>query len=327
MIVTKTPLRVSFFGGGSDLPAYYNQGYPGLCLSAAIKSYIYITLHECQADHIKAIYSELELVKTIDQLKHDRIRAVFNKYDILSNIEMCSFSDVGTKGTGLGSSSTFTVGLIKACNELIGYSSMTPVQIAELACSIEIEDCGQKIGKQDQYAAAFGGFNAYRFTKDGVSVEQILLTSHDLEELEYNLFLVNTGLSRDATKILEQQVHHLETDLNRIQYMNEMVNIAEVALRVLKEKNFDRFGRMLNTTWELKKKMSSAISTPLIDDLYIKGIQAGATGGKLLGAGGGGYMLFYVPEKNHVRFYNEFRCMEQIRFAFSPTGSTVELSI
>jgi D-glycero-alpha-D-manno-heptose-7-phosphate kinase len=324
MIVTKTPLRVSFFGGGSDIPQYYNQGVTrnaGMVISTSIDKNIYIAANKSQPSHIKAMYSEIEIVEDIEKLKHNRIKEALRKFAISGNIELGSFSDVSTKGTGLGSSSTFTVGLIKA---LYHYRNITHNKrdLAETACEIEIEMCGDPIGKQDQYAAAYGGFNVIRFDSSGVEVTPVNVGSSTLELLNSNLMCYSTGISRNTADILADQVSNVSNDNDAFNNTTRLVYLAKQALVYLEKNKIDDFGALLDEAWKTKKKLSDKISNSDIDLMYEKGINAGALGGKLLGAGGGGYMLFYVPESSRGVVSLAMRKYKRFHFNFTDQGST-----
>ena len=316
MIVSTTPLRISFFGGGSDLPLYYNRK-PGMVLSTAIHRSIHIAINHCEPNHIRAVYSDVEVVDDVEQLKHNRIKEVLKHFKIDSNIEICSFSDVSTKGTGLGSSSSFTVGLI---NALSGYDKR---DIAELACEIEIEKCGEPIGKQDQYAAAYGGFNAIRFDSGGVEVYPVNVRASTLFELNDNLFCYSTGLTRSTSDILADQCNNLSSDELAFDTTTRMVEMAEQGLRYLRTEKLDDFGALLHEGWMCKKRMSSKISNLDIDEMYEIAMKAGALGGKILGAGGGGYMLLYVPRDNQVAVRHAMRNYNKFYFQFTQKGSAV----
>jgi D-glycero-alpha-D-manno-heptose-7-phosphate kinase len=323
MIVTKTPLRISFFGGGSDIPQFYND-HPGLVISTAINKHIYIAANHCVANHIKLVYSEMEYPKNIADIKHDRIREVLRYMGIANNIEIASFSDVPTKGTGLGSSSTFTVGILAALAKEYGFP-YNKRDLAELACHIEIDKCNEPIGKQDQYAAAYGGFNVIRFDKDKVSVTPVPIGIEVLDKLQYNLFAYNTGINRQASSILSSQVDNLKSGGDTIENTKVMVDLAEEALGYLINSNLNSFGELLDKSWTYKKKLSENISNIHIDKMYETAMSGGALGGKLLGAGGGGYMLFYVPEEEHYTFTKKMNNYERFKFKFVEYGSTVEM--
>lgn len=326
MIVTKTPLRISFFGGGSDIPQFYDQ-YPGMVISTTIDKHIYIAANRCVIPHIKLVYSEMEYPKTVDEIRHDRIREILRYFNIHNNIEIASFSDVPTKGTGLGSSSTFTVGVIRALVRQL-HLPVNKQELAELACHIEIDRCGELIGKQDQYAAVYGGFNSIRFTRDHVTVSPVPVSSQTLEQLHDNLFIYNTGMGRSAASILAEQVNNLKTDTRTIDATCTLVELAEQSLGYLLRNDTDAFGTLLHTAWTIKKNLSTAITNSIIDEMYDSALRAGAVGGKLLGAGGGGYMLFYVPQEHHTTFTSVMQRhqYERLPFDFVEYGSTVEMA-
>lgn len=316
MIVTKTPLRVSFFGGGSDLPQYYSTR-PGMVLSTTIDRTIQIAVNKCDTDHCRVIYSTVEIKKDASQIKHDRVREILKLAGIKSNIEICSFSDVSTKGTGLGSSSSFTVGLVNAL------SKMNTKDLAELACYVEINLCGESIGKQDQYAAAYGGFNCIRFHGTQVDVEPVGIDESTLSELNDRLMCFPTGLTRNTSDILKDQIKRLEGSKS-MDTTSQMVELAEQALVYLRQKRLDDFGSLLDESWTLKKSLAPNISNYDIDVMYELGMQAGALGGKVLGAGGGGYMLFYVPERSKERVLSAMALdYKRFNFRFTNKGSEV----
>jgi len=321
MIVTKTPLRISLFGGGSDIPQYYNKHY-GIVISTTIDKHIYISLNRCVADHLKVIYSELELSHNLENVKHDRVRESLRYFGINNNIELCSFSDVPTKGTGLGSSSTFTVGVLKALYNL-QKKKYTKSDLAELACKIEIDMCKEPIGKQDQYAAVYGGFNVIRFYNDGVDVKPIQVDSDTIERLNKNLICYNTGISRKTSDILSVQISNLQTNKNNsaLATTHKMVELAEASLNLLQNKKLDDFGKLLDETWQMKKSLASNISNNDIDKMYDIATSAGAYGGKILGAGGGGYMLLYVPDSKLDNVQNKMLDYKKFNFKFSDVGS------
>lgn len=331
MIVTKTPLRISFFGGGSDIPQFY-QEHGGICVSTAINSYIYIVANRSVASHLKVIYSQLELHNNVDDIKHDRVREVFKLYDIQSNMELASFSDIPTKGTGLGSSSTFTVGLIKAIdglrsnNLLLRHSNMNnKYDLAELSSYVEIHLCGEPIGKQDQYAAAFGGFNVYEFNKDNtVKVTPIELVA-DVKQLQKNLLCFNTGIVRQASSVLSEQVESLKRNFSAVDNTKRIVEMAYKSVDLLKENKLDDFGALMDEAWQVKKQLSSNVSNVLIDKMYKTAMDAGALGGKILGAGGGGYLLMYVPEEKQKSVLSAMSNYSRFNFEFDYQGSRVEM--
>lgn len=323
MIITKTPLRVSFFGGGSDIPQFYESNR-GLVISTTIDRPIYIAVNGTRTPHTKVVYSEIEVVDDSRNLKHDRVREVLQHYGIHNHIEIASFSDIPTKGTGLGSSSTFTVGLLKAIHERLGIECNN-YELAELACYIEINKCDQPIGKQDQYAAAFGGFNAIAFEGNNTAVIPINITTDISSRLNDNLICFNTGITRQASSVLEKQVRGLK-DVVNVDNTSCMVDMAEVALKLLLKGRLDDFGSLLGESWETKKKLSDNISNSTIDEMYNKAMKAGALGGKILGAGGGGYLLMYVPPKSHTKVIKALSNYDIFDFNFTNQGSAVEMN-
>jgi D-glycero-alpha-D-manno-heptose-7-phosphate kinase len=320
MLLTKTPLRVSFFGGGSDLPHYYNQK-EGLCVSTAIDSFVYLAVNKCISNHIKVIYSELELVDDLDDLKHSRVRETLRHYSMPSNVEVCTFSDMTHKGSGLGSSSTFTVGMVQAAHYLKYHRLLTPKELAELASYIEIHRCFEPIGKQDQYASAYGGFNSYYFRPDGVEVQPVRMDPSLMYSLQEHLLFFNTGMGRkvNAGQMLQKQVKQA----NNIDLVSQLVEMARQSLVMLKNGRLNDFGSLLNDAWYYKKKLSG-VSNVIIDEMYEAGMKAGALGGKVLGAGGGGYMMFFVSRSRKSHVLEALKEYEQREFNFYREGSTIE---
>lgn len=317
MIVTKTPLRLGFYGGGSDIASFYSK-HPGLVVSSAIDRTIQIAVNRCETDHCRVIYSELEVVKNASELKHDRVRETLKRFNIKSNIEICSFSDVSTKGTGLGSSSTFTVGLINALAQISNVQLSTR-QIAEIACQIEIDDCKEPIGKQDQYAAAFGGMNAFRFNFNGeVDVEP--LEVFNLHKLNDNFLMYSTGITRKTSDILSKQSTAMDNQKS-FDTMKEMVAMAEQSIVYLQKGQIDDFGALLHESWLLKKSLVDNISNYDIDIMYEHARQNGALGGKILGAGGGGYMLLYVTDKTRVKVMEAMKHYKRFYFRLPYYGT------
>lgn len=322
MIVSKTPLRISFFGGGSDIPEFY-EGRKGMTLSTTIDKYIYIAANKCVAPHIKAIYSELELEYDVNKIKHDRIRETLKNFGITSNIEICSFSDIPTKGSGLGSSSTFTVGLINALFvEFLKTKNPNKKVLAELACTVEIDFCKEPIGKQDQYAAAYGGLNLITYTKNKIEVEEIYMKGVDKSLLNSSLMLFNTGKTRLASSVLSYQLENIKNK-DSVDNIRSLASMAEVASMYLKTGRLNSFGDLLDEAWKLKKTLAHNVTNPLIDEMYETAKNAGALGGKILGAGGGGYLMVYVPEKSRNSVLSSMEKYERMFFNFTNEGSSL----
>lgn len=327
MLITKTPLRISFLGGGSDIPEFYNN-YSGLTLSTTINKYIYIALNNCDNPHLKVVYSKLELVDNVDDIENEIVRNCLKVMNVNSHFEMASFSDITGEGSGLGSSSAFTVGLLNGLDTHF-YNYKDPhfatKELAEAACYIEINKCGHPIGKQDQYAAAYGGFNLIHYSKNKVEVEPMyrIGPNNGIHELEKNLFLFNTGITRRSSLLLKNQRDRLVEDNEEIVYKTKlMVEMAKTGAYYLENGRVDDFGDLLNTAWCTKKTMNVNTTNPIIDEMYETALASGAIGGKLCGAGGGGYLLIYCPQKYHSSLLENMKGYDRLAFRFSRKGST-----
>lgn len=321
MIITRTPFRVSFAGGGSDLATYYEK-YGGAVVSTAINKYVYVTIHPYffkEGYFLK--YSEVEHANTVDEIKHRIIREVFKLYNI-KGVDLSSSADVPS-GTGLSSSSAFTSGLITICNAY-NETYLSKEQIAEQACHVEIDLLGEPIGKQDQYACACGGLNFIEFEKSGkVNIEKIFLTSEGYSRLENNLMLFYTGQTRAAGSILSEQKKNTASDQAKINNLHQMVQLAKNLRIELLHNNIDAMGEVLREGWKLKQSLASEITNEFINCNYEKAIKAGALGGKLLGAGGGGFLLFYVREENHQRVRDALTELKEMPFKFDNKGTVI----
>jgi D-glycero-alpha-D-manno-heptose-7-phosphate kinase len=289
VILAKAPLRVSFFGGGSDIPAHFLQ-WGGATISTAINAYVYVAVMHTPHDHIKISYSKQELVTNVDDIQNEIVRNALKFFGIKSNIEITSFADIPTIGNGLGGSSAFTCALIKALSAYLGYEYVNPYLIAKTACNIEIDMCGWKIGMQDQFASAFGGMNYIEYSNSGrVDVNRL-----DSMGIENYMILIPTNVEHHAAKILDNINFEAKTFTIR-----ELARMAEMQGTQLVNP-FD-YGRLLDSAWILKKQMSNEISNSDIDIMYDRCKDAGAYGAKLLGAGGGGYMLAITDSKEMIR--------------------------
>jgi len=293
MIISRAPFRVSFCGGGSDIPSFYER-YGGCVLSTSIRKYVYLTLHPTfEKSSIALKYSKTEVVTDPRKIEHQIFRQVLTDFDV-KGIEITSMADIPS-GTGLGSSSSFTVALLKL---LYTYQekSVSTYKIAKEACDVEIEKLGHPIGKQDQFAAAFGGLKFYEFCPDGfVKVEPVIMKSESYKRLQDSILMFYTGDVRDANQILAKETKNLADDTAKIEATKRLCQMTHILREELENNNVDALGQILADSWEIKKSLAQGISNPTIDETYEKGIRAGATGGKLLGAGGGGFLLFYVP--------------------------------
>ena len=320
MIISRTPLRISFVGGGSDLPAFYEHE-PGAVVSTSINRYIYITVNPKFDRRIRASYSQTETVDHVDQLKHELIRESLRATDIDGAIEITSISDIPSRGTGLGSSSAYTVGLLNALHAHTGRLAGAE-RLAREACVIEIERCGRPIGKQDQYSAAYGGLKYLAFNPDGtVFVEQILCAPAARRTLERDLMLLYTGQTRRAESILEEQSRNsADRDATRAG-LRRMVGMAGQLRDALNRGDIAGFGEVLHANWEEKRHLARGISNPTLDGWYETARAHGAIGGKVLGAGGGGFLLLYAPAARHAEICAALPALRRLTFHFEPQGS------
>lgn len=316
MIVSKTPLRVSFFGGGTDLPECFMH-QQGAVLSTTIDTSMYICVNKSANSRIKAAYGDVEVVESVNDLKHDRMREALKHFSVNSFLDISSFCDIPTKGTGLGSSSTFTVGLITAILKHKNIS-LTLHEVAEIAYFIEREKCGHILGKQDQYAAAIGGLNLIKFEGREVETIPVSISQSSLNDLQSNLFFYYTGHVRSADELLRKQASNSNQDNYKV-----LTELALTGYNLLKNKKIDDFGALLDENWKIKKQLDASVSSNELDTMYRLGIENGALGGKLLGAGGGGFMMFYVPKVNHTKFKTVFNNFNQFEFKLSKEGTKI----
>lgn len=318
MIITKTPLRISFTGGGTDLAAFYKNGY-GAVVSTSIDKYIYITVNKRFDDSIRVSYSQTEIVNHVDELKHDIARECLRMVGIPGGVEITSIADIPS-GTGLGSSSSFAVGLLNALYAYVG-ERLSAEELANRACQIEIDVLGHPIGKQDQYAAAYGGVNYFTFERNGtVQREKILISNNDLRNMNRKLMMFYTGIRRSADGILSRQSKETKNKMEVLTFMRNQAN--RMRDKLVQNGFIPDFAKMLDEAWQKKKSITSGISNPEIDELYQKAISAGASGGKLLGAGGGGFILLYCDEQ-YQPAVREALGLRELDFEISLNGSRV----
>jgi D-glycero-alpha-D-manno-heptose-7-phosphate kinase len=334
MLIVKAPLRISIGGGGTDLPSYFEK-FESTFISAAIDKYIYISLHKIFIEEIIIKYSELERVTDLDKIRHPIVREALKQVGIKRAIEISSFADIPS-GTGLGSSGTFTVALLKALYTFVGQAHTTN-SLAEDACRIEIEKLHAPIGKQDQYISAYGGLTRFHIAKTGaVTASPLRMQPHDLVDLQDHLLLFFTGYSRSANDILKEQddavrmthepspeAKKLSTDmLDNLHFVKEL---GEQIGTALEKGDIDGFGRLMNVHWEHKKKRSKGMSTNKIDEWYELAMKNGALGGKLIGAGGGGFLMFLADDKRRLRKTMREAGMTDVPFRFDQLGAQVVL--
>ena len=320
MIISRTPFRVSFAGGGSDLPSFYHKS-TGAVLSTSINKYMYITIHPWfEKGKTVLKYSKTEVVDTIEDIRHPIFREVLKLYNV-HGVDLSSIADIPS-GTGLGSSSSFTVGLLNAVRAYLGKAS-SGEKLGELACDVEINKVGSPIGKQDQYAAACGGLNFITFYGDeSVNVEKIIMQPDKKQELEDSLIMIYVGGEHSANEILKSQSAAI-SDAKKFETQKQMVQLAFNLRESLENNNLDDFGRILHEGWLLKKSLTSGISNGIVDEVYNKGIEAGALGGKLLGAGGAGFVLFYCPKDKQDEFRERMGNVNELSFGFDNYGSKI----
>ena len=326
MILSRAPLRVSLAGGGSDLPAFYEQE-PGEVLSFTIDKYVYIAAHELFKGGIRLSYSKTEEVDNPHQIEHPLIRETFLETNFMQSIEVGSFADVPGTGTGLGSSSAFTVALLNGLTHLSGMSrscSDIPKYLADTACKIEIERCGQLIGKQDQFASAYGGVNQIKFNPDGSTEVESLLTDGSLENfLNESLALFYLGFGRPGTEILNEQSAKLKNKANEFQSMLELKNLVPEMRIALTNKDHNYLGHLLTKGWQLKASTSASISSPHIETAFSEALELGALGGKVVGAGGGGFFLLALEPEKRELFIKNFSKYRNLPFRISRTGAEI----
>jgi D-glycero-alpha-D-manno-heptose-7-phosphate kinase len=322
MIISRTPLRMSFVGGGTDLPAFYRR-YGGAVLSTAIDKYVYVNVNKKFDNGIRVGYSKNEEVTSVDQIEHRLVREALRYVGISGGIEITTIADIPSRGTGLGSSSSFTVGLLHALNAFNG-RYVSSAQLGSDSCRIEIDICGEPIGKQDQYAAAFGGFNLIEFRPDdSVIVSPVICERETLRELEQNLIVFYTGITRSASAILKQQSEQVAQDGAKYNVLARMAELAHVLRDELQRNVVESLGEILHENWMLKKSISSGVSTGEIDSWYESARRAGATGGKILGAGGGGFLLLYAPGEKHEAVERALHPLRRVSMGFEPLGSRI----
>jgi D-glycero-alpha-D-manno-heptose-7-phosphate kinase len=315
-------MRVSFLGGGSDLPSYYRRN-GGAVLSTAIDRSVYVTVSRKFDNALRVSYSRTEEVAHASQIEHPLVREALALLGIEGGLEITSVADIPAKGTGLGSSSSFTVGLLNALHAYCGRHA-SAARLANESCVIELERCGEPIGKQDQYAAAFGGFNFIRFhPDDSVEVKRIVCPKSLMADLEARLIFFYTGLTRSASPILRQQSAEVATAGAKSDATGELVRLAEAAYSDLCEGNISSVGAMLHEAWRLKKQIVSGATCAIIDEAYQAAIDAGAEGGKLLGAGGGGFLMFLAPPERHDSIRGALPRLRETPFRFAADGSRI----
>lgn len=321
MIVSKTPMRMSFAGGGSDISTFYKNG-EGAVLSTSIDKYMYLVLNKKFDGAIRLSYSKTEEASSLAKIQHPLVRESLKLMGINKGIEIASLADIPSKGSGLGSSSAYTVGLL---NALHAYKNLyvDREQLANLACKVEIDLCKEPIGKQDQYAASYGGLNLIRFYSDeSVSVEPIICRSEIYENLQDWIIMFYTGITRSASAVLKTQYEELRKPIKQ-QLMEKIYRQAFELKREIELGDLNNIGLILNEGWNLKKQITASITNSKIDHWYQAAIKSGAIGGKLLGAGNGGFMIFFAHPRFHEKIKNSLPDLRQVNYRFDRSGSQI----
>ena len=319
MIVVQTPLRISFFGGGTDFRAFFMQE-GGCVLSSAIDKYIFVTIKERFDRKLRIGYTQTEMVDEIDQIHHELIREALRITSIDRGVEITTMGDIPSEGSGLGSSSTVTVGALHAMYAYLG--EIVPAErLAREACTIEIDTLKRPIGIQDQYIAAYGGLRFFEFLPDGrVTGEKVKLSAEAQRALNDNFMLFFTGMSRNSSSILKEQVGNLKDHLHELREIKQMAHEARCAIET---ENFDGLGTLLHKSWELKKRLAGTISNGQINEMYETARRSGAIGGKIAGAGGGGFLLVYVPLECQNKVRSALQGLQELPFRLEADGTKV----
>jgi D-glycero-alpha-D-manno-heptose-7-phosphate kinase len=319
MIVVQTPLRLTFAGGGTDFPQYFMEE-EGCVVSTAIDRYIFVIVKERFDDMIRVGYTQTELVENVDEVQHELVREALKTVGIQKRLEVNTMGDIPSSGSGMGSSSTLTVGLLNAMYQHLGVPRNAE-DIAREACQIEIGNLGKPIGMQDQYIAAYGGQRFIRFRRDGrVEVEHLKVSQEQLRKLNERLMLFYTGIARTSASVLKEQVCNIGNCKERLGMMKALALEAKAAIE---SGEFDAFGDLLHRGWELKKALATKITNGPINTMYDTARKAGALGGKIAGAGGGGYLLLYCPPERQDSVRNALNGYPELRFRFEPHGTKV----
>jgi len=319
LIIVQTPLRISFFGGGTDFPSFFMEE-GGCVLSSAIDKYIFVTVKKRFDRKLRIGYTQTEMVDDVSQIHHEMIREALLLTGVSQGIEVTTMGDIPSEGSGLGSSSTVTVGAVHALHTYLG-NIVTMEQLAREACDIEIGRLGKPIGIQDQYIAAYGNLRFFEFCPDGqVKVQKVILDADLRRELNDRFLLFFTGISRKADSVLTEQKSNIK---DRMNVLREIRDMAYQAKSDLQAGQFDAFGSLLHQSWELKKRMAGQISNGAIDEMYDAARRAGAIGGKITGAGGGGFILLCAPHEKHQAIRQALNGLQELPFQLEPDGTKV----
>ncbi|NUQ84258.1 MAG: GHMP kinase [Anaerolineales bacterium] len=319
MIIVQTPLRISFFGGGTDFPSFFMEE-GGCVLSSAIDKFIFLTIKQRFDAKLRIGYTRTEMVDCIDEIQHELIREALRLTGITRGVEITTMGDIPSEGSGLGSSSTVTVGALHAMYAYLG-EIVSAARLAREACAIEIETLKKPIGIQDQYIAAYGGLRFLEFKPDGeVNAERVKLSVEARRALNDNFLLFFTGVSRSSESVLSEQKNKIK---ERMAELREIKQMAYQARAYLEAENFDALGELMHQSWELKKRLAGGVSNGRINDMYEAARNAGAIGGKIAGAGGGGFLLLYVPYERQSRVRAALRDLQELPFRLETDGTKI----
>ena len=323
MIITQTPLRIGLLGGGTDLPEYYRE-HGGRTLNCAIDKYIYVIVKQRFDDDIYVNYSKKEIVSRVEDVEHELVREAMHMTGVTSGVEITTLADIPSAGSGLGSSSSVTVGLLHALYAYQGRQLSTE-ELAERACAIEIDRCRKPIGKQDQYIAAFGGIRDLRFGPgDRVIADELGLTAAERRALQQQVMLFYTGVTRNADTILREQRDNIESSLTQL---DQLRDLAGVAVEGLRNGDIKTVGAALRVSWEAKRKLASGVSNDQIDNAVERALAAGATGAKVTGAGGGGFLLVICPLERQTAVRRDLADIRELPIKLDRLGSRVTLNV
>jgi len=321
MIISQTPLRISFVGGGTDISNYYHI-QDGMVISSTINKYVYVIVKERFDDLIVLNYTKKEIIQNVKDIKHDLIREAMKVVGIINGIEITTLADIPSSGSGLGSSSSVTVGLLNALYNFIG-KPVTAETLAKKSCEIEIEILKKPIGKQDQYIVAYGGLKKIVFHRDeGVTVSDVVMGANERMQLSSNILLHFTNITRNADDILKKQKEN-----NKIEYLKQIADLVPDLENAFIQKNFDILGLLLKKNWQLKKQLAVGITRSKIDVMTDIAEKNGATGFKIAGAGGGGFLMSYVPQKMQELYRKAMMGYRELSFEFDPFGSKIIFNI
>lgn len=324
MIISRTPFRMSYVGGGTDLKSFFMEE-PGAVVSTAINKYMFVNVHKKFDVGIRVAYSKTEEVKNVKDIEHPLVRESLKALSIDGGLEITSIADIPAKGTGLGSSSSYTVGLLNSLHKFLK-KDISLHKLAEFACEIEIEKCKEPIGKQDQYAATFGGLNLFEFLPDdSVNVLPISITDYFKKKLNESTIVFYTGKTRSASNILKKQnINSKKTENKRS--LRKMTNLAYQFKRDLENNDMLGLAELLKENWSLKKNLTKDISNSSVDDIYNTALNSGAIGGKLLGAGAGGFLMFLAPQEKHKKIKEALSNLRSFHFEIETLGSQIVYS-